>query len=245
MLKLYNYYLIKSQFMKKSILLITLLSITVGINAQTKSLNSISVSVPIIWNNSYGVFYALGTRKEPEGKNKSMGVNINYNRTIYKNIFGIVGIGYLKQNFKIERPFEFDSPTNLLYSSQSYSYSSVQFDLGLGILINLNSKFKLVPKVKYSHLSTYKQKYIVYKDLGTEQTNKLNFSLGNILQSSLELNYNISKQLSLGVGLLVPLSIKWKNDNIFFKYNDISDSQIIAYNKFSIGSLITLNYNIK
>lgn len=231
--------------MKKSILLIILYSFTLCVNAQTKSVNSIGVSVPIIWNNSYGVFYALGTRKEPEGKSKSMGVNINYNRTIYKKVFGIVGIGYLKQNFKIARPFEFDSPTNLLFSSQSYSYSSVGFDLGLGMLINLDDKFKLVPKVKYSHLSTYKQKYIVNKDLGTEQTNKLNFSLGNIFQSSLEFNYNISKQFSLGVGFLVPISIKWKNDNIFFNYNDVNDSQIIAYNKSSIGSLITINYNIK
>jgi hypothetical protein len=231
--------------MQKFIVLVVLLSSTMVLNAQKKTVNTLGISVPIIWNKSYGVFYALGTRKEPEGKSKSMGVNINYNRTIYKNIFGIVGIGYLKQNFKIARPFEFDSPTNLLYSSQSYSYSSVQFDLGLGILINLNGKFKLVPKVKYSHLNSYKQKYIVYKDLGTEQTNKLNFSLGNILQSSLEFDYKISKQFSLGVGILVPLSIKWKNDNIFFEYDYSNDSQIIAYNKFSIGSLITINYNIK
>jgi hypothetical protein len=240
------FYQNKLSKMKKSILLILLFSTTLGINAQTKSVNTIGISVPIIWNNSEGVYYGLGTRREPEGKSKSIGLNINYNRTIYKNIFGIIGIGYFKQNFKIARPFNFDDPaTNLLYSTQSYSYSSLQFDIGLGGIINLNSKFNMMPKIKYSHLNTFKQKYIVYKDLGTEQTNKVNFSLGNILQSSLEFNYNISNKFSLGVGFVIPVSVKWKKDNIFFKYDYSDDSQIIAYNKSSIGSLITINYNLK
>ena len=111
--------------MKKLSVFLLVFSCWQECNAQDRKVNSIGITVPVIWGNSYGVYYSLGTRKEPEGKSKSAGVNVNYNRTIYKSIFGIVGIGYLNQNFKIARPFEFDNPTNLLYRTQSYSYSNI------------------------------------------------------------------------------------------------------------------------
>ena len=50
-------------------------------HAQDMKVNSIGIAVPVIWNKSYGVYYALGTRKEPEGKAKSFGVHLHYNRS--------------------------------------------------------------------------------------------------------------------------------------------------------------------
>ncbi len=68
-------------------------------------------------------------------------------------------------------------------------------------------------------------------------------NIGNMLKLETEFNYKVNSKISLGLGIDFPLVVKWKNDNIFFKYDYGSDSQIIAYNKFSIGSLITINYN--
>ena len=42
-------------------------------------------------------FGKLGSPRYPSGKVISYGININHCRTIYKNIFGIIGIGYFKQ----------------------------------------------------------------------------------------------------------------------------------------------------
>jgi hypothetical protein len=235
--------------MKQSILLIILLFLTLAIKAQSKNINSVGVSLPIIWNNSYGVFYALGTRKEPEGKSKSMGVNINYNKTIYKSFFGILGIGYLNQNFKIKRPFEFDDPTNLLFSTKSYSYKSINFAIGAGYLANLNKKFLLKNSIIFSQISSYKQNYIPQflsnSSIQNSQTNTEFINIGNMLNIEVQLAYKLSNKFSLGFGVNLPIIVKWKNDNMFFEYDFSNDSQIIAYNKSSIGSLITINYNIK
>ena len=66
-----------------------------------KQNNSIGISVPIIWNNSNGVYYSLGSRKEPMGKSVSYGININYRKVVYKGWFGGIGAGYFKQAFNI------------------------------------------------------------------------------------------------------------------------------------------------
>lgn len=231
--------------MKKIIFLIALLSSNIAIYAQTKKINSICISVPVIWNKSSGVYYQLGNRKEPEGKGRSAGIGINYSRSIYKNVFGIIGFGYFKQNFSISRPFDFNSPTNLLFRTQNYSYSNIEFEFALGGLITLNKKFNLIPKIGYSKLYSIKQRYIVNKEYGTKQNNNYKFSLGDMYKSSLELNYFISKQFRMGIGIVVPFNINWNDDKIFFEYDYSNDTQKIAYNKSSIGGILTINYNIK
>ena len=75
-------------------------------------------------------FGKLGSPRYPSGKVISYGININHCRTIYKNIFGIIGIGYFKQVFGIPRPFEFDDPTNLPLYTKSYPLKFILLLIG-------------------------------------------------------------------------------------------------------------------
>jgi hypothetical protein len=231
--------------MKKFILLLVSLLIVFAIKAQNKSINNIGISIPIIWNNSSGVYYQLGTRKEPEGKSVSNGININYSRTFYKKFYGTVGVGYFNQNFNISRPFDFNDPNNLLFSSKSYSYKSLNFNIGAGYYFPLNSKFSLKNSVVFNQISSYKQNYVPKflsnSSFQTSQTNNKFLNIGRMINYDLGIDYIINNKFSLGLSLIVPLSIKWKNDNTFFEYSYSNDTQKIAYNKSSIGTLITIN----
>jgi len=35
--------------------------------------SALGISVPVIWNNSNGIYYSLGNRQEPTGKSLAMG----------------------------------------------------------------------------------------------------------------------------------------------------------------------------
>lgn len=50
-------------------------------------LKAIGISIPDIWNNSYGINYSTGNRREPTGIATIYGINVNYSRFVFKNIF--------------------------------------------------------------------------------------------------------------------------------------------------------------
>ena len=62
--------------MSKHIYFIFLLVFTLVGNAQVKKElgNTIGISIPVIWNNSNGIYYSTGNRREPSGKAMSYGV---------------------------------------------------------------------------------------------------------------------------------------------------------------------------
>lgn len=231
--------------MKKQLLTIFLASMTIIVNAQSKNekVNTVGISIPVIWNNSEATYYALGNRKEPSGKGTSYGININHSRTLYKNLYGIVGIGYFKQSFNIKRPFSFASPTEPLFRTEFYYYNNLHWFIGLGYRKIINEKFILNSKINYNYFHSFRQKYIVNKEFKTWQVNKKSISLGQMINLNLGLEENINNKFSIGVDAIFPLFAKWNNDEIFFKYDYSNDTQQIARNKFSIGIAISCYYH--
>ena len=208
--------------------------------------NSIAISLPIIWNNSYGVFYELGTRKEPAGKSKSMGVNINYNRTVYKNVFGIVGVGFFKQSFGIKRPFEFVSPngTRPLVQTESYEYNNLHYYVGFGYKMKLKKEFALNTGITYNCFNSFKQIYNQTDIPNYSQINRKFFSIGSMLNLNFGLEKQLSKKISLSLDLLTPIVNKWNEDPVFLKSDFSDDTQKIAFNQFSIGTNISFKYHL-
>ncbi len=231
--------------MKKIFLTILLSCITIAVFCQTKSqkIKTIGVSIPVIWNNSEATFYQLGSKKTPTGKAVSYGININHSRTVYKNLYGSVGVGYFRQIFSIRRPFNFDSPYNLAYYTESYNYSTIYLNASLGYLIKINSKNSLNTGIQYNQFFSLWQKYIVNKEYKTWQKNHQLFSLGNIIIASLGMEKNITPNISIGLNCLVPFSTRWNNDEIFINSSWGTDSQQIGRTKSSIGASITCNYH--
>lgn len=120
--------------MKKQILLAALSILYIQGYSQTekKRLNTIGISLPVIWNNSEAVYYILGNLKTPNGKSKSNGLNINYSRVVYKNFFLTTGVGLFRQRFNIARPFTFDTPIQFGFFTQKYCYDNIKISGGIG-----------------------------------------------------------------------------------------------------------------
>jgi hypothetical protein len=219
--------------------------------SQTKNekKNTVSVSVPLLLNNSNGVFYSLGNRRAPKGKAISYGINFNYTRKMYKNWFASVGVGYFKQLFNIRRPFDFDGDTitNLLYSTKKYNYHCLALNTGLGYSYTLNNKFKLNGIATFNSLSSFRQ---VYNPNGQSplisspnQVNKKYFTIGYNINISPGVEYLLSQKISVGADIVLPIITKWENDDIFIESAFGDDSRKIAENKFSIGTTLSCKYH--
>lgn len=211
--------------------------------------NSIGISVPVVFNNSNGIYYSLGNKREPEGKAISFGIGIDYSRKFYKNFYASLGIGYFKQSFNIERSFEFDgdTATNLLYYTKRYNYNSLRFNVGLGYSLPLNKKINFNGMALFNLFNSFKQSYTPTRYSGyhhkTTQINKKSMQVGYMVNISAGFEYLIANNISLGANAFVPIKTKWKDDRIFIKSYFGNDSQKIAENKFSIGTVITCKYH--
>jgi hypothetical protein len=196
----------------------------------------------VIWNHSEATFYGLGNPYYPDGNAISYGLNISYSQLLYKGFYGKFGVGYFNQYFKITRPFRYNNPIQLLYSTQSYNYSSLQLLGGIGYQKLFTGKNSIKCELIYNYYSSFRQKYVVQVPKGDLQINKNSMSLGEMVDFYLALERNISNKISLGAGFIIPIYTHWNKDEIFYNLQYSSDEQQVARNKFSIGTIISCNY---
>jgi hypothetical protein len=233
--------------MKKQFLFIPLLAVSFNGYSQNEKINAIGISIPVIWNNSEATYYSLGNRKEPTGKATSYGININYSRSIFKNLFGMAGIGYFKQNFGINRPFDFNDPTNLLFYTEKYSYDNMNWLIGIGYKKQLKKTMYAKALIFYNGLISFKQNYtpthLSNASLQTIQVNNKSIRIGGMANIQAGVEKMINKKISIGFDLVLPIYTRWNDDEIFFEYGYADDTQQIARNKFSIGTILSCNYH--
>lgn len=217
--------------------------------ANKKQNNSVGISIPLLFNNSNGVYYSLGNRREPIGKSISFGINVNYTKVIYKSFFVSVGAGYFKQSFNIIRPFNFsgDTQTNLLYSTKSYSYDCLALNAGIGYSIQLNQKLKLNGVGAFTMLNSFKQSYDPNGQgpliPSQNQINKMSLQIGYMANVSIGGEYRLTNNISVGMDIVVPVKTKWQTDKIFIESFFGNDAQKIAENRFSIGTMLSCKYH--
>jgi len=227
---------------KLFLLTILLISYLSAVSQSGKMKSSVGISIPVIWNNSEATYYQLGSPKYPSGKATSYGLNIDYSHPLYKGIYGKLGVGYFKQNFGIIRPFRYDSPVDLLYSTDSYHYDNVQLFGGIGYKWNVSKLILLNGNLTYNQYYSYRQKYINHSPVPS-QVNHKSISLGRMINLSLGGEKEISKKISIGVSSIFPVFTHWNDDEIFINNYYSSDEQQIARNKFSAGIVVSCNYN--
>jgi len=230
--------------MAKQFLIILLLGLYLKGYSQVKQskLKMISISIPVIWNNSEATFYRLGSPMYPSGKAISYGININHSRIIYKNLYGIIGIGYFKQKFGIKRPFKYDSPLAFLFFTDSYKYDNAQFYGGVGYKLDISKVFALKGYLTYNQFYSFRQKYTNHSE-ASDQINHKFISIGRMINLNIGVEKNITKKISIEFDALLPVSTHWNNDEIFVKYDYSNDTQQIGRTKFSIGTIISCNYH--
>jgi len=210
--------------------------------------NSIGISIPVIFNNSIGIYYSGGNRKEPTGKATSYGINCTFQRTVHKKIFLIAGAGYFRQSFHIARPFYFDGDpgTNLLYSTKRYYYDNIHWLLGIGYYLNLNKETRARGSGSYNSFESFRQYYEPIRLTNTAQKpneiDKQKMKIGSSINLSVGIEKDIKTKLTVGLDVVMPIFSNWKNDEIFIKYDYSNDSQKIAENRFSIGISFSCKY---
>ncbi len=161
----------------------------------------------------------------------------------------LLDLGYFNQSFNINRPFYFDGDTltALLYSTKQYNYHSYTLNAGLGYSHALNNKIKLNGLASFVLLNSFKQSYdpngqgpLFPKP---NQINKKSLQIGYMVNISAGLEYLLSRKISIGADVVLPIITKWKNDEIFIKSQFGEDSQKIAENRFSIGTTLSCKYH--
>lgn len=205
--------------------------------------NSFDFSINMQYLNSYGVYYTLGNRMSSEGKNMNLGYNIGYSRSIKENIYFKAQIGFRNQKFSISRPFKFNTQNSILYSTESYSYSIFKNLIGLGYSNKLKNQFSYSFLGYYSFDYSFKQKYIVNTANNLSQTESNFMPVCNSVGIQSSLLVSLNSKIAFGLIVDCPFFVKWKNDDIFIKYDYSDDSQVIAKNKFNISFGLSTLYN--
>lgn len=211
--------------------------------SRTDPENRIGISIPVIWNYSRALYYALGSPKYSNGRAVSYGLTLQYSINIYKNIFGIIGAGYYNQCFGIERPFYYNSPLEPIFRTETYNYNNIILQGGIGYKKRVYENSNLQIAVVYNHLSSYQQKYVLSKKNHTSQVNNKKIFIGSVTDLRVGFEKSITHNISAGIDLSIPLYTEWKNDTMFYKYDYSNDTQQIAQNKFSAGAIISCNYH--
>ena len=71
----------------------------------------------------------------------------------------------------------------------------------------------------------------------------MNLQIGHMLYVSPGVEYFVSKRVSIGADIVVPVITKWNTDEIFIESPWGNDSQKIAENRFSIGTTLSCKYH--
>ena len=228
--------------MTKSFLLTLLLISYLSAASQSiKMKPSIGISIPVIWNHSEATYYQLGNLKYTTGNAVSYGLNIDYSQPLYKGFYGKLGVGYFKQNFGIIRPFKYDSPVYLGYSTDSYQYDNIQLSAGIGYKWHI-SKVTFNGSVIFNQYYSTRQKYINASPVPS-QINHKSISLGKMVNLEFGVERRISKKISVLTNIIFPVYTDWNKDEMFYYLGYSSDEQQVAKNKFSAGVVVSCNYN--
>ena len=206
--------------------------------------NAIGISVPVIWNNSEATFYRLGRPYYPSGKAKSFGLNVFYNKSFYKSFYAKIGAGYFNQYFNIIRPFNYDSPFQLLFSTESYSYNCLQLFTGLGYQKTLGLKNLIKCELGYNYFSSFKQKYFnTPTAISSNQINYKSIPLGRMITLNIGIERKIFRHIYFGADFILPVFTRWTRDEMFIYIGYSGDEEQIARSKSSAGVAFSFNYH--
>lgn len=234
--------------MKSFLIAVTILISKISF-CQSEKINEVALSTNFVWNNTT-IFnsYAGARAKDISGNAWSNGVNLNYSKTLYKNFYAKIGIGYFKQKFGIVRGFDFEETvtlTGLGYSTKYYHYKNIQYIIGAGYIKPLPKNYILNFGATYNYLNSFQQEFRNTGSsnfLGNRNPQKRddNFHFGSYLNFQIGVKKNFYKKISLGLDLICPVYNKWRKDEIFRE--DVNE---FYGSNFLIGTSINLIYQIK
>ncbi|HEX5170404.1 MAG TPA: hypothetical protein VFW11_14605 [Cyclobacteriaceae bacterium] len=215
-------------------------------SASLFSQSNLSVAVPFIVSD-VEVTNVYGPMRQIKGTGYGYGFSIAYSFSpkilISDNNFQLsFGLGYFRQLFDIERPFHFDSPAEVLFYTDRYSYDNLLGTLGLRYSYELNDKYRLTGVLSYSRLHSFRQKYIPTYSTGSdddEQIENKKFVFGDLVTVTAGIFKQLNYRYSITFELAIPLFTQWRKDEIFEE-----DASEHFSPKISLGTNVSLRYTL-
>lgn len=220
---------------------------------------SFSLSIPAIYNtvevpNNWSPPTAINRKNQFNGTSWGYGANVIYSfnpkfLNLDKNFTINIGGGYFKQRFNLQRPFNYNSPVEIIYYTDHYSYDNIQGIVGVSYKFPLKDNYSFNANFSYNWLNSFRQKYTpTYGSTSRDhsQIEHRKYVFGNILTFSFGLKKHWKDKYSLGLNLVFPLYTQWRMDKIF-------DDDPTKYfypkprggNISSIGGNISFEYYLK
>jgi hypothetical protein len=211
--------------------------------------NGFTLSVPVIYSkvevaNNWSPPTAVNRQNEFDGTSLGHGVNLNYSFRVpfiikNKRILFNIGLGYFKQKFDLQRPFDYVSPLEPIYYTDHYSYNCWQGSVGVTYSYPVNNKYSLSGNLSYCWLTSFRQEYAPTRGYSA-QINNGQIDFGKMLNLSLGINRKLGGKFSVGLNMLIPVYVRWRNDKIF------KDDPSTFYSpEFSLGTSISITYYLK
>jgi hypothetical protein len=223
------------------LILVALFMLSSYAMTQENAKNQIGVSLPVILNRSEATYYFLGNPRYPSGSGVSYGLHTTYTRQIVNKIYGEAGLGVLKQNFGIRRPFYYRDPagTEMGRSTETYSYVCLQLTAGAYYKTTVGESSYITAGLNYHYLHSFRQKYAVNKKYNIKQVHNKSFGIGNSISVSPGLEKKLNSKIFIAGKLILPVKTAWKDDKTFNWYEYSDDTQQIARTSFSAGFVIS------
>lgn len=204
--------------------------------------NKISVSLPVIWNTTTIYNSFSGARAgDIKGDAVSHGVNLAYKRSVHPNFFIALGVGLFTQKFGIQRPFIFDDPTNLLFTTKWYKYANYHYLLGIAYQAKLSNKYNFEATISYNGYETYRQEFrplfISNESKQSTKVRNVNYKFGESFIVQGGINRKVYKDIKAGMDILIPFYTRWKKDEVF-----LENPNDTYHPGFSAGLALNISY---
>ena len=208
----------------------------------TSEKNQFSLLVPIILNTTEVTYYITGNPRQTTSTAISYGLEMIYSRPIFNGFIFSAGVGYFKQRFNNERPFNYSYDSSLLLlSTKKYTYDNIKYLIGIGYSHKLKDVV-LQESVSYHHLWSFRQKYIPSELTSLSYRNyevkRDKYSFGKMITINANATKEIDGKFSIALGLIMPIYTKWRKDPIFWE-----DRDDYYHSKFSLGVSASIMYN--
>jgi len=211
--------------------------------------SNLFLSIPLVYSrttiaNNWSPPTAAGRQDYFKGYSWRSGFNLNYSfipsfipKTIDLRV--CIGLGYVKQQFTIDRPFNYASPLEPVFYTDHYSYFCWEWSVGVAYYHSFNKQYFMSGILSYSGQHSFRQEYVPTTG-DSPQVGYSQIDYGKLVVLSIGINRNLSDKFSLGFNVLVPLYTRWRNDVIFG-----DDPSEFSNPAVSIGTSASVIYRLR
>ena len=187
--------------------------------------NSFTLSTPIIFStasvpNNYSPPTAYNRQDKFNGSALGLGMNLTYSfnpNFLLKNkkLFFDIGLGYFKQYFSINRPFDYPSPLFIIFYTKDYSYDCISGLAGVSYHYQLPKNLLIKVKATFNILNSFRQTYISTYPNSDAYVSHNQMKYGDFWSASIGLRKKITSKFVIALDVTIPVNTRWRNDKIF------------------------------